>query len=118
MVQESITPGRRLIKGHKGLRQKNGRSRSQNWRDVRDGKLPAPIEIGPNSVAWFEDEIDEWLASRPRQTYRATVDPASSATDGSAAAAAEPALDRQLPDQRAARRRSRHARNLPGGRDD
>jgi prophage regulatory protein len=132
MKTEGITPGRRLIIGYKGLGQKNGKSRSTNWRKIRDDKHPPPIEIGPNSVAWFEDEVDDWLASRPRRRYRATVDPASGATDDSVPAA-EPALplmpgnrsssgtntssDRQFPDQRAARRRSRRARNIPGGRD-
>ena len=48
---------------------KNGKSRVQNWRDVRAGLLPPPIELGPNSIGWFEDEIDAWLAARPRRTY-------------------------------------------------
>ena len=45
------------------------RSRAQVWRDIQAGKFPAPIQIGPNSVAWFDDEIDRWLAERPRVTY-------------------------------------------------
>jgi prophage regulatory protein len=26
--------------------------------------FPKPIQLGPNSVAWFEHEIDEWLIRR------------------------------------------------------
>jgi len=33
--------------------------------------FPAPVELGPNSIGWFEDEIDDWLAARRRRTYAA-----------------------------------------------
>lgn len=45
------------------------RSRPQRWRDIRAGKFPAPVQLGPNAVGWFEDEINSWLASRPRVNY-------------------------------------------------
>ena len=61
--------GRRIIRGYKALTDKIGGSRVKAWRDVRDGLLPSPIVLGPNSVGWFEDEIDEWLANRPRVNY-------------------------------------------------
>ncbi len=35
-----------------------GKSRTQIWRDVRAGKFPAPVQIGPNSVGWWSDELD------------------------------------------------------------
>jgi prophage regulatory protein len=44
-------------------------SRVQRWRRVRKGTFPAPIQLGPNSIGWFEDEIDAWLAARPRVQY-------------------------------------------------
>ena len=69
------SPGRNIIRGWDGLSRKNKKSRVQNWRDVRDGRLPQPIELGPNSIGWFEDEIDAWLASRPRRCYGARPDP-------------------------------------------
>jgi prophage regulatory protein len=31
------------------------------------GKFPKRIVLGPNSVGWYEDEVDDWLANRPRQ---------------------------------------------------
>ena len=45
------------------------KGRSTVWRKVRDGSLPAPIVTGANRRRWFEDEIDAWLASRPRVSY-------------------------------------------------
>ena len=33
-------------------------SRTQIWRDVRAGKFPAPVQIGPNSVGWWSDKLD------------------------------------------------------------
>ena len=46
-----------------------GKSRVQIWRDVRAGRFPAPISLGPNSAGFYQDEILAWLESRPRQTY-------------------------------------------------
>lgn len=43
-----------------------GRSRVTRWRDEKAGKFPRRVRIGPNAVGWFEDEIQEWLESRPR----------------------------------------------------
>lgn len=72
-TQAATSPesGRKLIKGYAGAFRKTGKSRVQIWRDVRDNRFPPPIELGPNSIAWFEDEIDAWIADRPRRTYGA-----------------------------------------------
>jgi prophage regulatory protein len=59
-----------LIRGWSALCAIIGRSRAQVWRDIRAAKFPAPIELGPNSVAWRQSELDAWIASRPRRTYR------------------------------------------------
>lgn len=48
---------------------RTGKSSTQTWRDVRSGDFPAPIVIGPNSVGWFEHEIEDWIANRPRVPY-------------------------------------------------
>ena len=47
--------------------------RVQRWRRIKAGTFPAPIEIGPNKIAWFEDEILAWLESPPRRTYGAVT---------------------------------------------
>ena len=68
-------PPRRIVRGYKGLKERIGTSRVQVWRDIKAGKFPAPLELGPNSVGWYEDEIDAWLESRPRRTYGAEAAP-------------------------------------------
>ena len=45
---------------------------------VGPGRLEI-IALGPNSVAWFEDEIDEYLASCPRVSYAPAPEPLGSA---------------------------------------
>jgi len=70
---------RRLIRWP-AVREKTGKSRTQAWRDVRAGRFPAPVQTGPNSVAWYEDEIDAYVASLPRARYAPTVEAPINAT--------------------------------------
>ena len=35
-----------------------------NW--VRGKLFPEPVQIGPNKIGWYADEVEEWLESRPR----------------------------------------------------
>lgn len=67
MTPEEKAP-RNIIRP-KALSKQIKKSPVQIWRDVRAGKFPAPIQLGPNSIGWYEDEIADWLASRPRRTY-------------------------------------------------
>jgi predicted DNA-binding transcriptional regulator AlpA len=62
--------GCHLIRGWRGICRQVQKSRVQLWRDIRAGRFPPPIEIGPNSIAWYQEEIEAWKASRPRRTYR------------------------------------------------
>ena len=43
-----------------------GLHKSTIYRLVASKKLPAPIQLGPNSVGWLREEIDEWIATRQR----------------------------------------------------
>jgi prophage regulatory protein len=40
--------------------QATGWSRTTIWRKVKAGVLPAPISIGPNTIAWDAAEIAQW----------------------------------------------------------
>ena len=51
------------------VKARTGLSRVQRWRLVRDGKFPAPITLGSNSIGWREPDIDEWLANRPTVSW-------------------------------------------------
>ena len=66
---DSTTP--RRILNSKEVDELVPKSRTQRWRDIKAGKFPAPIEVGPNRLGWYEDEIQDWQASRPRRTYGA-----------------------------------------------
>ena len=69
MTPEEKAP-RKIIRD-KVVTERTGKGRVQRWRDIRAGTFPAPIQLGPNSIGWYEDEIADWLASRPRRTYSA-----------------------------------------------
>ena len=70
MQNQKFKP-RRIIR-KPAVRDKVAKSAAQIWRDVRAGKFPPPVQLGPNSIGWYEDEIDAWLAARPRRTYGPT----------------------------------------------
>ena len=46
-----------------------GESRSQAWRKIRAGRFPAPVQMGPNSIAWYRDEVEAYVDSPPRVNY-------------------------------------------------
>ena len=68
---------RRIILRAKAVKERTGYSRVQVWRKSRDpdDDFPAPVQLGPNSIGWYEDEIDAWLASRPRVRWAADAAP-------------------------------------------
>lgn len=33
-------------------------SKSTMWSQIREGKFPKPIKIGPRAVAWLREELD------------------------------------------------------------
>jgi prophage regulatory protein len=54
------------------LRQKQvlallGISSSTLWAWVKAGRMPRPIELGPNSRAWLEHEIDQMVFERAKE---------------------------------------------------
>ena len=59
---------RRLVPGSKvyGKAGCTSLSRTSVWRGVREGWFPSPVSVSPGRIAWFEDEVTSWLASRPR----------------------------------------------------
>ncbi len=40
------------------------------WGLMRRGEFPKALLIGQQKVAWREDEIREWIDSRPRQELK------------------------------------------------
>ncbi len=63
------TPKPRRVLRDPIVRERTGLSRTQRWRCIRSGTFPAAVQLGPNSIGWYEDEIEAWLAERPRVSY-------------------------------------------------
>jgi prophage regulatory protein len=40
------------------------RKRSTIFRDVKSGKFPRPVKIGPNAIAWEDSCVKNWMAAR------------------------------------------------------
>jgi predicted DNA-binding transcriptional regulator AlpA len=43
-----------------------GLSRASLYRLERAGELPQRVILGPNASGWFREDLDGFLASRPR----------------------------------------------------
>ncbi|WP_261388824.1 helix-turn-helix transcriptional regulator [Qipengyuania gaetbuli] len=41
-----------------------GLGRSTIYRWISEGKFPKPVPLGGYSVAWAEDEVEAWIATR------------------------------------------------------
>ena len=48
------------------VKQLTGFGRSQIYHLIKQGKFPKQIHIGPNSVAWLDSEVSEWMKERIR----------------------------------------------------
>jgi prophage regulatory protein len=46
--------------------------RSSLWSYVQGKTFPAPIRIGPRSIAWLESDIDDWIAERVAESRGAS----------------------------------------------
>ncbi|MDM9555979.1 AlpA family transcriptional regulator [Pseudomonas asiatica] len=40
-----------------------GLGRNTIYRRMRDGTFPRQVRLGPNSVAWLQSTISEWMSS-------------------------------------------------------
>ena len=56
----------RLIRRREVLH-RTGFSNTTLWRKYTAGEFPKPRQIGPNSVAWLESEVDSWIDERRRE---------------------------------------------------
>lgn len=46
------------------VKAKTSRSRSAIYLAIKQGTFPKPIRIGARRIAFLEDEIDAWIASK------------------------------------------------------
>jgi len=43
-----------------------GLGRDTLYRLMAEGTFPRQVQISAKAVGWYSDEVDEWIASRPR----------------------------------------------------
>lgn len=43
------------------------------WRGAKNGTFPAPVKLSEARIAWRRDEVEKWLADRPRAMYAAAL---------------------------------------------
>ena len=56
----------RYIHRRQGAQDKSGLGRSALYYAMEHYGFPRPIKLGERAVGWFDDEIEEWLATRKR----------------------------------------------------
>lgn len=58
----------RRIQRPKVVMARTGLGRTSLWSKSRDpdDPFPAPVQLGVNSIGFYEDEISLWLETRPR----------------------------------------------------
>jgi prophage regulatory protein len=47
---------------------RTGISRARIYQLMAEGKFPASVELGPNSVGWRESEVNAWNDARPTRS--------------------------------------------------
>lgn len=50
----------------KEVMKKTTLSRMTIWRYIQDGNFPKSIKLGPQRIAWIEDDIDKWINERDK----------------------------------------------------
>lgn len=53
---------------HKVVLKRIGKDRTTIYRWVKAGNFPAPVEV-QGGIGFYENEIEDWEASRPRVNY-------------------------------------------------
>jgi prophage regulatory protein len=55
------------------VKARTGRCTSAIYSDIKAGKFPRPIPLGPQTRGWVESEIDAWIRERIAQRDDAKV---------------------------------------------
>ncbi|ANC41276.1 DNA-binding protein [Hafnia alvei] len=46
-----------------------GRSKTRIYDDIKNNTFPKQIKTGPRSVAWLENEINNWIEEKQEQRF-------------------------------------------------
>jgi prophage regulatory protein len=61
---EQQSSGQRRLKTKADVLRQIPISTATMWREIAAGHFPKPVRIGARRIAFFQDEIDAWLAQR------------------------------------------------------
>lgn len=62
--QEQPQPGKRLVR-FPIVMDRTGLSRGGVYGLISRGQFPKPVRLGVRAIAWDEDAVSDWIASRP-----------------------------------------------------
>jgi prophage regulatory protein len=65
-VSKPLPAPRRLIRKPE-VRRLTGYSDTTIWREEKAGRFPQRVALSPMAVAYFEDEVVDWINARVRQ---------------------------------------------------
>ncbi|XGA78580.1 AlpA family transcriptional regulator [Halomonas sp. CH40] len=57
-------PTRKALIKRREVQARTALANSTLYRLMQKGEFPQSIQIGPRSVAWVEDEVDQWIEER------------------------------------------------------
>ena len=68
---KDLDEGRLIDRTPRALVKTGIKSRQTLWRRSRDpdDDFPAPVDLGGRLIGWYSDEMDHWIATRPRVSY-------------------------------------------------
>jgi prophage regulatory protein len=52
------------------VEQATGLKKSSLYQRIKEGTFPSAVQLGPKSVAWKSEEIQKWIATRPRVSQK------------------------------------------------
>jgi prophage regulatory protein len=64
-TREKVQYKRRMV-NKKEVVMITGLSHATIWRRMKARDFPLSVQLTPNKIGWFLDEIETWMESRPR----------------------------------------------------
>lgn len=63
---DTHTPSRRLLR-KKAVLEKVPFCNTTLWKKVKEGEFPKPVQLGPRMIAFYADEVDDYIESFKKQ---------------------------------------------------
>ncbi len=58
----------------KDVAKKTGLAKSTIYEMIKGRSFPAPIQLGPRTTGWVEDEIEDWLVKKVAERDKSTLE--------------------------------------------